>query len=1065
MASQLEENLLVGSTFSDFGMTAKELSILFTPENVRDGSSLVQLGRHGKIEGLMMKLRTDPKKGLDSSNINDMELRVKKQDILKQKSQRHFWNMQIYELMDQILENFEDPMLRILCLAAAVNLIIGVWTEGWKEGWMDGMAIFIAVIIIVSVTAGNNYVKDQQFRKLNAIAENRNVNVKRGGKIVSTNIYELVVGDIMIVDTGEKLPVDGVVIESSDLKADESSITGETNPIKKNVPVIYEQQDKANPFLISGSSIIEGTGEILILAVGENSQWGISKKLMTQQTKDDKTPLQEKLGILADQIGEYGLKAAVITFIAMTLHLLYDAVFNEYPLFSAHAVKEILNFFIVSVTIIVVAVPEGLPLAVTIALAYSVGKMKDEKNLVRFLSACETMGGANNICSDKTGTLTENKMTVTNLYVEDTDFSKLDPKAIKNSTLELLCEGICLNSMAHPQIDESGKFEHIGNKTECALLEMCYKFGYDFRQIRQNMGEKIKKKFPFSSEKKKMTIILDPKGDKTQFKIYTKGAPDMLLDKCSHYINAEGKATVITNDYKQKINSIIKNYASQSLRSILLLYRETMIQGRPQKPEEFNNVEDLIDKSYTIIGVTGLQDPLKEGIIKAVQQCKEAGVTVRMVTGDNFDTAVAISKKAGILPPNYEHHEDSLAVMEGKTFRQMVEGLEYEKDEKGNEIPKVKNLQNFTTIAQELKVLARSSPEDKFLLVTGLKQLENVVAVTGDGTNDAPALKKADVGFAMGIQGTEVAKEAAGIILLDDNFASIVTAMKWGRNIFDCIRKFLVFQVTVNVVAVTMAFLGGVFLKESPLTSIQMLWVNLIMDTLASLALATEPPTDELLTRKPYGRKEHMITPGMWRSIICQAAFQLFVLLIILFRGDSIFGIESSRGHRLDEEYNPVYQEHYTIFFHIFVFLQVFNEINARKLKKTELNVFDGFFNNYLFIGVIVGTIVVQILIVQLGGKAIKVTPLDFGHHVACIIIGMCSLGVGYCIKQIPDQYFQSIELFKEQVAPEANPETIQGKMKRPSTFLRKKRAIENKQPLKGSQEIELKAGTSGFKQ
>ncbi|CAD8137228.1 unnamed protein product [Paramecium octaurelia] len=1060
MASQMQEPLLKVEALTDFGMTASELSQMFVPDNIRDGSSLDILSRFGKIDGLLTKLKTDPKRGLDATNINDLELRVKnfgdnKPEVKEPKT-----------LLEYILENFEDPMLRILCLAAAVNLIIGVWTEGWKEGWMDGMAIFIAVIIIVSVTAGNNYVKDQQFRKLNAIAENRNVNVKRGGKIVSTNIYDLLVGDIMIVDTGEKMPVDGLVLESSELTADESSVTGETKPIKKTIPLSYERKDQkenTNSFLISGSSIIDGTGEILILAVGENSQWGISKKLMTQQSKDDKTPLQEKLAILADQIGEYGLKAAIITFISMTLHLLYDAAFNEYPLFSAHAVKEILNFFIVSVTIIVVAVPEGLPLAVTIALAYSVGKMKDEKNLVRFLSACETMGGANNICSDKTGTLTENKMTVTNLYIEDTDFNKLDPKAIKSSTLSLLCEGICLNSMAHPQIDENGRFEHIGNKTECALLELAYKFGYDFRQIRQNMGEKIKKKFPFNSEKKKMTIVLDLKGDRTQFTIFTKGAPDVLLERCSHYINAEGRPVVITNDYKQRINAVIKKYASQSLRSILLLYRETMLQGRPTKPDDFNNIEDTIDKQYTIIGVTGLQDPLKTGIIKAVQQCKEAGVIVRMVTGDNFDTAVAISKQAGILPQNYEHNDDSLAVLEGKTFRKMVEGLIYE-NEGVSVIPKVKNLQNFTLIANELRVLARSSPEDKFLLVTGLKQLENVVAVTGDGTNDAPALKKADVGFAMGIQGTEVAKEAAGIILLDDNFASIVTAMKWGRNIFDCIRKFLVFQVTVNVVAVTMAFLGGVFLKESPLTSIQMLWVNLIMDTLASLALATEPPTDELLTRKPYGRKEHMITPGMWRSIICQAAFQLFVLLIILFKGDSMFGIESSRGHRLDEEYNPVFQEHYTIFFHIFVFLQVFNEINARKLKKTELNVFEGFFNNWLFISVITGTIVVQILIVEFGGKAVKVTPLDFAHHFICILIGMCSLAIGYLIKQIPDQYFQSIELFREQIATEADPNTIQGKLKKPSTFLRKKRQIEGKQPIKTNQEIEMNSGQSNFK-
>jgi len=315
----------------------------------------------------------------------------------------------------------------------------------------------------------------------------------------------------------------------------------------------------------------------------------------------------------------------------------------------------------------------------------------------------------------------------------------------------------------------------------------------------------------------------------------------------------------------------------------------------------------------------------------------------------------------------------------------------------------------FKKIAAQLRVLARSTPEDKYLLVTGLKQMADVVAVTGDGTNDAPALKKADIGFAMGIMGTEVAKEAAGIIILDDNFNSIVTAVKWGRNIFDCIRKFLQFQLTVNVVALFMVLLGGVVLRESPFTPTQMLWVNLIMDTFASLALATEPPKDELLKRQPYSRTESLITPVMWRNILGQSVYQIFWLTLLLFFGEHIFGIPSGRMNPNWTLENGV---HYTIIFNSFVFMQAFNEINARKLKSHEVNVFEDFFNNPMFILIELITLVVQVLFVELGGKAMHCSPLTAHQHLACIAIGAGSLVMGVVIKKIPESFFSSIPLF-----------------------------------------------------
>jgi Ca2+ transporting ATPase len=339
-------------------------------------------------------------------------------------------------------------------------------------------------------------------------------------------------------------------------------------------------------------------------------------------------------------------------------------------------------------------------------------------------------------------------------------------------------------------------------------------------------------------------------------------------------------------------------------------------------------------------------------------------------------------------------------------------------------------------------VLARSSPEDKYILATGLKQLGNVVAMTGDGTNDAPALKKADIGFAMGLAGTQVAKEAAGIILLDDNFSSIITAVKYGRNIFDCIRKFLQFQLTVNIVAIFMAFLGAVVIKESPLTPIQMLWVNLIMDTLAALALATEPPSNDLLNRMPYSRSEHIINSQMWRGIVLSSIYQIFVLVIILFRGDQIFGVASSLGLTMDE-WNETNGQHLSIFFDVFVFLQVFNFFNARKLKKEELNVFENFFDNYLFIFIVVGIFILQIIIIQIGGKAFMLVPLSMDQHFKCILIGSTMVVYGFIAKKmVPDSFLNNFELLREgEPIPPYDPDNIFERYRnRPATERRESR-------------------------
>ncbi|XP_009986537.1 PREDICTED: plasma membrane calcium-transporting ATPase 2 isoform X4 [Tauraco erythrolophus] len=1020
----------------EFGCTLQELRSLM---ELRGTEAVVKIKEtYGETEGLCRHLKTSPTEGL-AGTAADLEKRklIFGKNFIPPKKPKTFLQL--------VWEALQDVTLIILEIAAIISLGLsfyqppgegnegcgtatgGAEDEGEAEaGWIEGAAILLSVICVVLVTAFNDWSKEKQFRGLQSrIEQEQKFTVVRGGQVIQIPVAEIVVGDIAQVKYGDLLPADGIFIQGNDLKIDESSLTGESDQVRKSV-------DK-DPMLLSGTHVMEGSGRMLVTAVGVNSQTGIiftllgaggeeeekkdkkakqqdgaaamemqplksaeggegddKDKKKSNMHKKEKSVLQGKLTKLAVQIGKAGLVMSAITVIILVLYFAIDTfVVNKkqwLPECTPVYVQYFVKFFIIGVTVLVVAVPEGLPLAVTISLAYSVKKMMRDNNLVRHLDACETMGNATAICSDKTGTLTTNRMTVVQAYVGDVHYKEIpDPDSVPAKTLDLLVNAIAINSAYTTKIlppeKEGGLPRQVGNKTECGLLGFVLDLKQDYEPVRNLIPEeKLYKVYTFNSVRKSMsTVIKMPDGS---FRMYSKGASEIVLKKCSRILNAAGEPRIFRpRDRDEMVKKVIEPMACDGLRTICVAFRDFNSSPEPDWDNENDILSDL-----TCICVVGIEDPVRPEVPEAIRKCQRAGITVRMVTGDNINTARAIAIKCGIIHPG----EDFLC-LEGKEFNRRI------RNEKG-EIEQ----ERIDKIWPKLRVLARSSPTDKHTLVKGIidsTQVEQrqVVAVTGDGTNDGPALKKADVGFAMGIAGTDVAKEASDIILTDDNFSSIVKAVMWGRNVYDSISKFLQFQLTVNIVAVIVAFTGACITQDSPLKAVQMLWVNLIMDTFASLALATEPPTEALLLRKPYGRNKPLISRTMMKNILGHAVYQLTLIFTLLFVGEKMFKIDSGRNAPL---HSPP-SEHYTIIFNTFVMMQLFNEINARKIHG-ERNVFDGIFRNPIFCTIVLGTFAIQIVIVQFGGKPFSCSPLQLDQWMWCVFIGLGELVWGQVIATIP---------------------------------------------------------------
>ncbi|KAG2699004.1 hypothetical protein I3843_07G172600 [Carya illinoinensis] len=884
-----------------FEICAEELA------SIAEGRDVKKLKIHDGVEGIANKLASSYDVGIPTSeHLLNQRKEIYGINKFNETPVRGFWVF--------VWEALQDMTLMILAVCAFVSLLVGITLEGWPKGAHDGLGIVASILLVVLVTAISDYKQSLQFKDLDREKKKITVQVTRDGLRQKISIYDLLPGDIVHLAIGDQVPADGLFVSGFSVLINESSLTGESEPVNVN---------SDNPFLLSGTKVQDGSCKMLVTTVGMRTQWG---KLMETLIEggDDETPLQVKLNGVATIIGKIGLFFSVVTFSVMMQGLISRKLHEgSYWIWSGDDMMQILESFAIAVTIVVVAVPEGLPLAVTLSLAFAMKKM---------MKAC-ICGKINDVGSSK-------------------ETSSIGSE-IPSSALSILLQSIFTNTGGEIVKNKDEKVEILGTPTDTALLEFGLLLGGNFQSERQALN--IVKVEPFNSVKKRMGVVLElPNGG---FRVHSKGASEIVLAGCDKVIDSNGEIVALNETSINHLKDTIDQFASEALRTLCLAYMEI--------ENEYSAESPIPTKGYTCIGIVGIKDPVRPGVRESVAICRAAGITVRMVTGDNINTAKAIARECGILTSK------GIAI-EGPEFREKSE-------------------EELLKIIPNLQVMARSLPLDKHTLVKQLRTtFEEVVAVTGDGTNDAPALHEADIGLAMGIAGTEVAKESADVIILDDNFSTIVTVAKWGRSVYINIQKFVQFQLTVNVVALIVNFSSACLTGNTPLTAVQLLWVNMIMDTLGALALATEPPNDDLMKRSPVGRKGNFISNVMWRNILGQSLYQFVIIWFLQTRGKAAFRLE---GPHSDLVLN-------TIIFNSFVFCQVFNEISCREMEK--INVFKGIIENYVFVGVLACTVLFQIIIIEFLGAFANTTPLSSEQWFVSVFLGFLGMPVAAILKMIP---------------------------------------------------------------
>lgn len=918
-----------------FSIDANELASL-----VHD-HDLERLQKYRGVDGLFRLLSVAASDGVSTTSLPCRQ-EIFGSNHYVEKPSRGFW-MYVWDAV-------QDLTLIILIVCAFMSLIVGLSTEGWPNGIYDGLGIVLSIFLVVIITAVSDYRQSLQFKDLDKEKKKIEVQVTRDGCRQKVSIFDLVVGDIVHLSIGDRVPADGLFISGYSLVVDESSLSGESEPA-------HISDEK--PFLLSGTNVQDGFGKMLVTSVGMRTEWGKLMETLSQEGEDE-TPLQVKLNGVATIIGKIGTVFSVLTFSVLLARFLSDKAFHEGLMkWSSKDASDILGFFATAVTIVVVAVPEGLPLAVTLSLAFAMKKLMSDKALVRRLSACETMGSASCICTDKTGTLTTNHMVVDKIWIcelSEVCCTRQTVNRLKSllstSVQNFIFQCIFLNSSSEVAREKDGKKVILGTPTESALLEFGVELGGDSDAQRKDCL--ITKVEPFNSNNKKMSMLVSLPGG--GIRAFCKGAPEVVLMMCDKILDVDGNIVSLSEKQKTDAMGVVNVFANETLRTLCVAFMDMDVA---------KNQNDIPTEGYVLVAIFGIKDPIRPGVKEAVEMCKAAGITVRMVTGDNICTAKAIAKECGILT-------EGGMVIEGAELRNWCP------QEMMNFIPKV-------------QVMARSLPMDKHTLVTNLRKMhKEVVAVTGDGINDAPALHEADIGFAMGIAGTEVAKENADVIVMDDNFTTIIDVARWGRAVYLNIQKFVQFQLTVNVVALMVNFISACVSGHAPLTVVQLLWVNIIMDTLGALALATEPPDDTIMKRPPVGRMENLITRIMWRNILGQSMYQLSVFGFLMFNGEDILKI---KGPNAEAVLN-------TFIFNTFVLCQVFNEINSRDMEK--INVFRGFFRSWIFSFILISTVIFQIVIVEYLGTFASTVPLPLELWLLSVIIGSMSMVIAVFLKCIP---------------------------------------------------------------
>ena len=814
-------------------------------------------------------------------------------------------------------EAFSDPMVRVLLVAAALSIGVGA-VEGHL---LDGIAISVAVIIVTSVGTFNQLRAQRDYTALEEISSRELTRVIRDGKVAEIDSEELVTGDVVEVHVGDITPADMVFVGRSDLLVSEAQITGEPETTKADGDELF-----------AGSRVLDGSGRGIVAAVGDETVFGRIRQELAREERS--TPLEERLERFAKQIGIVGSAVAVITFIALIVSgLLRDEVGR---IGSVQSVEYLLETLTIAITIVVVTVPEGLPLAVTLCLAYTTRRMAEEKALVRELSACETMGAATIVCSDKTGTLTEGRMSLLSLVIDGREVPAAEVPT--SPAWDVWCRSIATNSTADLVYEDDGVVA-VGNSTEGAMLVHLEAHGVDYLGLR--IDHELLERIEFNSDRKYMESHVPFEG---RVEAHVKGAPEVVIGRCEHELTPEGRVP-LDDDRRRRALEAVRTAARRGHRTLAVAVGDAS--------------DDGVATELSLVAVAVLSDPLRPTVVESVERCKGAGVGVMMITGDVSDTARQIARESGIA--------------EGEDDRVIA----------GDELAAMTD-EELTEALPTLKVVARALPDDKSRIARLLQEQGHVVAMTGDGVNDAPALVTADVGFSMG-SGSRVAREASDIVVVDDDFTTIVRAIRWGRSVFENIRKFLQFQLTVNVVALAVAFSAAMLGFGTPLTAVQLLWVNLIMDSFAALALTLERPSDALYQQPPHARTEPLVSRFMWMNVIGMGVWMTIVIWIILAT-DLL-----ASGPRDDVVRT-------TLVFNTFVLLQVANLVNARAARPGR-NPLDGLLGARWFLAIGGFILLSQVFIVQVGGSVFRTTALDLEQWVVCAAIGLTAVPVGIVLR------------------------------------------------------------------